>query len=112
VNIIWQGDANRVAVECLPRASAPPFVLNVTGRETLSVRDLATRLGQRLGRTPVFTGEEADDALLSDTSRMASMFTQPEVPVDSMVAWVADWVQHGRPLLGRPTHFEERAGRF
>jgi hypothetical protein len=112
VNVIWQGDASRIAVECLPRASAPPFVVNVTGRDVLSVRDLATRLGDRLGRAPVFSGDEAPDALLSDTGRMASVFSPAEVPLDWMLAWVAAWVRDGRPLLGRPTHFEERAGRF
>jgi uncharacterized protein YbjT (DUF2867 family) len=112
VNIIWQGDANRVAVECLPHAAAPPFVVNVTGRSILSVRELATRLGERLDRAPVFSGEEAGDALLSDTTRMASVFAPPEMPLDWMLAWVAEWVRSGRPLLGRPTHFEERTGRF
>jgi nucleoside-diphosphate-sugar epimerase len=112
VNVIWQGDANRIAVECLPRASVPPFVVNVTGRDVLSVRELASRLGDRLGRTPTFVGEEAADALLSNTDVMASTFAPPEVPLDSMLAWVATWVGERRPLLGRPTHFEERAGRF
>jgi nucleoside-diphosphate-sugar epimerase len=112
VNVIWQGDANRIAVECLPHAASPPFVVNVTGRQVLSVRDLAVRLGDHLGRRPVFAGEEATDALLSDTSRMASLFQPPEVSLDAMLAWVAAWVRDGRPLLGRPTHFEERAGRF
>ncbi len=112
VNVIWQGDANRIAVECLERASAPPFVVNLTGRDVLSVRDLAKRLGGRLGRQPVFTGEEAPDALLSDTRLMTSTFAPPEIPLDGMVAWVASWVGDGRPLLGRPTHFEERAGKF
>src|SRR5262252_5157608 len=45
VNVIWQGDANRVAIESLPLASAPPFVVNLTGSETLSVRDLAEWFG-------------------------------------------------------------------
>jgi nucleoside-diphosphate-sugar epimerase len=112
VNVIWQGDANRIAVECLPRASAPPFVVNVTGRDILRVRDLAARLGERLGRAPTFVGEEAPDALLSSTDLMTSTFAPPEVTVDSMLDWVAGWVGEGRPLLGRPTHFEERAGRF
>src|ERR1044071_1563165 len=66
VNVIWQGDANRVAIECLPRASAPPFVLNVTGRDTLSVRELAERFGRRFKRPPVFAGKEGPDALLSN----------------------------------------------
>jgi nucleoside-diphosphate-sugar epimerase len=112
VNVIWQGDANRVAVECLERASAPPFVVNLTGRDVLSVRDLARRLGERLGREPVLTGEEAPDALLSDTQLMRTTFGPPEVPLDWMLDWVATWVREGRPLLGRPTHFEERAGKF
>ena len=112
VNVIWQGDANRIAVECLEHASAPPFVVNLTGRDVLSVRNLAKRLGERLGRAPVFTGDEAPDALLSDTRLMTSTFAPPEVPLDWMLAWVASWVGDGRPLLGRPTHFQERAGRF
>jgi nucleoside-diphosphate-sugar epimerase len=112
VNVIWQGDASRIAVECLPRASVPPFIVNVTGRTVLSVRELATRLGERLGRSPEFSGEEAPDALLSDTGRMASVFAPPEVPLDWMLVWVVAWLRDGRPLLGRPTHFEERAGRF
>jgi nucleoside-diphosphate-sugar epimerase len=112
VNVIWQGDANRIAIECLEHASTPAFVVNLTGRDLLSVRDLAERLGERLGRSPVFTGQEASDALLSDTRRLTSTFAPPEVPLDWMVAWVASWVGDGRPLLGRPTHFEERAGKF
>ena len=49
VNVIWQGDANRIALECLPLAGAPPFVVNVTGGETLSVRD-ARRVVRRAFR--------------------------------------------------------------
>jgi nucleoside-diphosphate-sugar epimerase len=112
VNVIWQGDANRVALEMLPRASAPPYVLNVTGDETLSVRALATRLGQHLGKTPTFTGEEAGDALLSNTGRLRRDFAPAEVSSDTMLAWAAEWVREGRPLLGKPTHFEARDGSF
>lgn len=112
VNVIWQGDANRIALESLPHAAAPPFVLNVTGADTLSVRSLATELGQRLGTAPRFTGAEAPDALLSDTARMRAHFGAPEVGVDQMLDWVAEWVREGRPLLGKPTHFEARDGSF
>ena len=112
VNIIWQGDANRVAIELLPRAAAPPFTLNVTGAQTLSVRALAIQLGERLGIAPRFTGDEAADALLSDTRLMRKLFAPPEVPVDRMLDWVAEWVRGNRPLLGKPTHFEARDGAF
>ena len=112
VNVIWQGDANRIALECLPHASAPPFVVNVTGGEVLSVRDLATRLGQRLDRTPRFAGTEQPDALLSNTDRLRATFARPEMDVDRMLDLVAAWVASGGTLLGKPTKFEARDGRF
>lgn len=112
VNIIWQGDANRVALEMLPLAASPPLVLNVTGKDTLSVRTLGIELGNRLGRIPEFDGAEAADALLSDTTRMRSLVGEPEMTVDTMLDWTADWVRNGRPMFGKPTHFETRDGSF
>jgi nucleoside-diphosphate-sugar epimerase len=112
VNVIWQGDANRVAIECLPRASAPPFVVNVTGTTTLSVRALATWFGERFGRPVRLAGSEGRDALLSNASRMAATFGEPEVNLSRMREWVADWVEWGGPLLDKPTKFEARDGRF
>jgi nucleoside-diphosphate-sugar epimerase len=112
VNVIWQGDANRIAIECLPHAAAPPFVVNVTGSETLSVRTLAERLGERLRRTVRFSGVEREDALLSSTARMRATFAPPEVTIDEMLDRVADWVAHDGPLLGKPTKFEARDGKF
>lgn len=112
VNVIWQRDANRAALELLPLAASPPLVVNVTGTAVLSVRDIATRLGARLGREPVFEGAEAADALLSDTTRMRSLVGEPEMDLETMLDWVAEWVGEGRPLLGKPTHFETRDGAF
>jgi nucleoside-diphosphate-sugar epimerase len=112
VNVIWQGDANRVAIECLPHASSPPFVVNVTGMATLSVRALATWFGERFGKTARFAGTEGGDALLSNASHMAATFGEPEVDLARMQDWVADWVEWGGPLLGKPTKFEARDGRF
>ena len=112
VNVIWQGDANAIAVASLAHAAAPPFVVNVTGGAALRVRDVATRLGALLGRTPVFAGQEADDALLSDTTRMRETIGVETVSVEDMMAWTAAWVRDGRPLLGKPTKFERRDGAF
>ena len=112
VNIIWQRDANRAALELLPLAATPPLIVNVTGAETLSVRDIAARLGRRLGVEPRFAGSEASDALLSDTSRMRQLLGPPEMSLDLMLDWVAAWVRDGRPLLGKPTHFTARDGVF
>src|SRR4051812_41329240 len=112
VNVIWQNDANRIAIECLPRASAPPFILNVTGRDTLSVRELAERFGRRFGRSPVFAGSEGTDALLSSAALMHSTFTPPSTSVDDMIEHVARAIEENAPTLGKPTHFEARDGRF
>jgi nucleoside-diphosphate-sugar epimerase len=112
VNVIWQGDANRMAIESLRLASSPPFVVNVTGSETLSVRDLATRFGKRLGRAPRFDGVEGSDALLSNTSLMRRTFAPPTVTVDAMIEYVASAVERNAPTLGKPTHFEARDGSF
>jgi nucleoside-diphosphate-sugar epimerase len=112
VNVIWQGDANDWALRSLAHASAPPFVVNVTGSETLAVRELAGRFGELLHRTPSFTGSEAPDALLSNATRAHALFGPPAVSTSMLLEWVAEWVQSGQPLLGKPTHFEERTGAF
>jgi dTDP-4-dehydrorhamnose reductase len=112
VNVIWQNDANRIAIECLPRAAAPPFVLNVTGRETLAVRELAERFGKRLGKSPVFAGTEGPDALLSNAELLHTVFTPPAVSVDEMIEQVSRAIEGNAPTLGKPTHFEARDGRF
>ena len=112
VNVIWQGDANRIALECLPRASSPPFVVNVTGAETLSVRALARWFGERFGRDVQLTGIERPDALLSNTSRMQQTFAPPAVSLEQMREWVAQWIEQDGPLLGKATKFEARDGRF
>ena len=112
VNVIWQGDANRVALELLPHASSPARAMNVTGAATLSVRELATQLGARLGREAVFEGTESSDALLSDASLMCSLLAPPAVSVGTMLDWTADWVRNRRPTLGKATKFDVRDGQF
>jgi nucleoside-diphosphate-sugar epimerase len=112
VNVIWQGDANRAAIELLPHASSPPLVVNITGGEVISVRDVAEQLARRMQRAVVFDGSEAPTALLSDSSRMRSLVGPPEMPLERLLDWVADWVSAGRPLSGKPTGFEKRDGTF
>lgn len=112
VNVIWQGDANAQAIQLLTHAAVPPLVMNVTGPETLSVRDVAMELARVLGREPLFTGSEASDALLSNTSLAQSLFGMPAVSAQRLVSWVGEWVRRGGPVLGRPTKFDEREGNF
>jgi len=112
VNVIWQRDANAIALRALAHATSPPLVLNVTGPVAVAVRDLAKRLGKSLGVVPRFAGAEADTALLSSAARCVQLFGAPPTALDEMVSRVAEWVQAGGPGLGKPTHFQEREGRF
>ncbi|HUQ81712.1 MAG TPA: NmrA family NAD(P)-binding protein [Gemmatimonadaceae bacterium] len=112
VNVIWQGDANAQAIRALPLAASPPFVVNVTGPERLSVRAVAERLGALLGIPPEVEGIEAPDALLSDTSLAQTVFGPPSVSTDTLIAWVADWVARGGTRLGKATKFEVRDGKY
>src|SRR5207249_2759408 len=77
VNVIWQGDANRVILQALSICSSPARVLNVTGPETVAVRWLAERFGELLGRSPVFAGVEGAAALLSNAAECFRLFGYP-----------------------------------
>jgi nucleoside-diphosphate-sugar epimerase len=113
VNVIWQGDANAFALASLARAAAPePFVVNVAGPDTLRVDDLARALGERLGIEPLLEGVAGTDALLSNGTRMHELLDHKLLPLDTLLDWVADWVARGARLLGKPTNFERRDGRF
>jgi nucleoside-diphosphate-sugar epimerase len=112
VNVIWQRDANAIALRALTAAESPPLVLNLTGRPACSVRWLAQQFAQRWDKTPSFDGAEMATALLSDASRMEAMFGQPEVGIEEMIARVAEWVERGGRSLRKPTHFESREGKF
>ena len=111
-NVIWQGDANAMALAALAHASNPPSIVNIAGPEELSVRAVCLELARRLQMEVAFTGQEADDALLSDGTRGRALLGSPRVDAARLLDWTADWICRGRPTLGRPTHFESRAGRF
>jgi nucleoside-diphosphate-sugar epimerase len=112
VNVIWQGDANSVALRSLAHGQSPPFILNLTGLETLSIRALANRFGEIFGRAPVLEGQEAATALLNNASRCHRMFGAPSVTVAQMIEWTAHWIMSKGPMLDKPTHFESRDGKF
>jgi len=112
VNVVWQGYANEVVLRATRHAATEPFVLNLTGPETASVRRIATQFGQRFGVEPTFHGEEGPAALLSDAQRCHRLFGYPDVPLGALIEWQADWLTAGLPMLGKPTKFASRDGDF
>ena len=112
VNVIWQRDANSIALRLLEHCSVPPLTLNVTGTEPLSVRSIAERFGRALGIEPILRGSEEPTSLLSDARRCAALLGPPQTSVDEMVERIAEWMLAGGAGLGKPTHFQERGGSF
>ncbi len=111
-NCVWQGYANSVALQCFALASTPPAILNVTGLERISIRELATCMGELLGKQPIITGTEAPTALLSNAKKCHETFGDSDVPIDVLCKWIANWIKSGGKTLSKPTHFETRDGKF
>ena len=112
VNVIWQGDANSVALRSLALAATPPFLMNVTGLETLRIRAVAVRFGEVFGIEPVFDGTEAETALLSDASLCHRLLGPASINAAEMIEMTANWIRAGNTTWNKPTHFEVRDGRF
>jgi nucleoside-diphosphate-sugar epimerase len=112
VNLVWQGDASRWALQSLQLAASDAAVLNATGPETLSVRGIAQEVGRLTGRPVQFVGEESGDALLSDAGRCHELFGYPSVTPRQLIGWTVEWLMAGGQVLGKPTKFQQRDGRF
>lgn len=111
VNIMWQGDAINQFARLLAHCQAPATPINIGGPELVSVRKLANMFGEAFGIEPKFSGAEAD-CLAVNCDQAASLLGNPNVPVNTMVRWVAEWVKAGKPIHGKPSKFEVRSGVF
>lgn len=110
-NVIWQGEANDWALRSLAHCETPATPLNLSGPR-VAIRDVAAALGRRLGVEPELTGKEAETAWLVDCSEAFRLFGEPQVSLDTMLDWTADWVRRGGATLGKPTHYEARDGKY
>ena len=112
VNVIWQGDANEIAIRSLLHCDVPANILNVTGPETLSLKWLAEQFGTLLGKEPLFENEVQPTALLSNASKAHKLFGYPRVTVRDMIEMTVAWLHAGGKTINKPTHFQERKGQF
>ena len=92
-----------------------PLLLSIPSRDQFPahpMRWLAQQFGELLGVEPVFINEETSHCLLSNASQAHRLFGYPRVGLRQMIEWTARWVEQGGEILGKPTHFQERQGRF
>ena len=111
-NVIWQTDANAMTLQSFDQVSSPPCFINLTGPEILNVREVCTRLGERMRKPASFCGTETSSALLNNSRKTFELFGKPRVSADQLIDWVAGWIARGGATLGKPTHFESRDGKF
>ena len=112
VNVIWQGDANEIALRSLLHCEAPAKILNVTGPEILSIRWIAEEFGKIFNQTPKFVNQPAGSALLNNASECHRLFGYPKVTIREMIDITATWINNGGDEFGKATHFQERGGKF
>ena len=112
VNVIWQGDANAMALRLLEHTACPPLAVNITGPAKVSVRSIAEAFGALFGKIPTFEGHEGSNSLLSDASLSRELLGEPGVSLEQMIEWTAGWIRLGGRQLNKPTHFQTRDGRF
>jgi hypothetical protein len=115
-NVIWQRDANALALRALALATVGAPALNVSG-PIAAVRTMAEGLAERLGVSVTLAGREADDALVVHTGALdASLPPEPgddaPLPLSVLLDWTAAWVRGGGRLLGKPTKFDVRSGAY
>jgi len=91
VNVIWQGDANSLCLRSFALCQSPPFLLNITGTEALSVREIALDFGRHFGIEPMFgfwcrgyqlSAQRCHEGALS----LRTLAVGPE----EMIAWIAE----------------------
>jgi nucleoside-diphosphate-sugar epimerase len=111
-NVIWQGDVNHVVLRSMEICESPAKILNITGPDTLSVREVAIEFGKLFNTEPEFVNEETKTALLNNSEQAFQLFGRPKVSTRRIIKWIAEWINQGGEMLGKPTHYEVRDGKY
>ncbi|TDQ79504.1 NAD-dependent epimerase/dehydratase family protein [Sphingobacterium yanglingense] len=112
VNVIWQHDANEIAIRSLLHTASPAKVLNVTGPEILSIKWVAEKIGQGLGKKAIFINEPENTALLNNAAECHRLFGFPKVGILEIIDITVQWIRNNGDEFGKDTHFQERKGKF
>jgi nucleoside-diphosphate-sugar epimerase len=112
VNWIWQGDANELILRSIPLASAPVEAWNLTHPKPLSVRQTALKFGAHFKKEVHFLATEQPDAYLANSEKLCARLGPPPTTEETVMAWIATWIERGGLHWNKPTHFEVRSGSY
>jgi hypothetical protein len=110
--VIWQGDMNDMVLRSLEFCESPARIINITGADILSVREVAMEFGKLFRVKPKFIHQEAPTALLNNAGQALKMYGPPKVKTSQIIKWIAHWIDNEQELLGKPTHYEVRDGKY
>lgn len=111
VNLVSQRDAIDVAVRALGQCANPPLVLNCAG-PAVTVREIARKLGEHMGKEPVLRGPEGETALLAGDKQAVELFGPHRDGVEEMIEAAARWVIAGGENWASPTMFGRLRGSY
>lgn len=109
---VWQGEVCEYAIRSLLHTAVPPEILNVSSTESISLRWAAKEMGKRLGKEPIFVGEDPKASMFVNTQKMVQLMGPPQVGLLDMMDMVAQWILDGGEVITAPTHFESIDGKF
>jgi nucleoside-diphosphate-sugar epimerase len=110
VNVIWLSDMIELMIASAEICTVPARVLNMTGLEKVSVREIATKLGKLMGVKPRFRGKPRPTALLGKADEMARLLWAPKVSLDEGLERIAASVMAREYALDHPAQWEKRDG--
>jgi len=99
-------------IQSLNSASSPPFIINVAGPDTITVRWVVERFGEKFGKEPTLTGQEASTTWLNNAEKARNLFGPTTIGIEEIIGWTAEWLKEGGETWGKPTLFERRSGDF
>jgi hypothetical protein len=65
-----------------------------------------------MGTTCTCSGTESPDAILSNAQKSHRLFGYPRMGADELIERITRWVAGGGAMLGKPTRFEARDGKY
>jgi nucleoside-diphosphate-sugar epimerase len=111
VNLVSQRDANERAIRALEICSNPPSLLNVSG-PAVSVREIAGKLGEMLGRKPLLVGEEPAVCQVINDDFCVKRFGVYRDTLDDIMTAAVNWVKNNGEYWGKPTKFGEATRQY